>query len=121
MLDLAEHSNEGPIQLGEIAKRQNISLKYLEQLIIPLKRASLIKSVRGPKGGHILAKSPKEIKMGEIVNVLERGIDLTACTLDPDACARSKSCKTRRLWDMATRAMVEKLNSIALSEVGELD
>jgi Rrf2 family iron-sulfur cluster assembly transcriptional regulator len=117
MVDLAQHSKEGPIQLGEIAKRQEISLKYLEQLIIPLKKAKFIRSVRGPKGGHILAKPPEDITVGEVVCVLERGIDLTMCTLNPDMCERSEGCKTRQLWDMATKAMYDKLNSITLSEV----
>lgn len=121
MVDLAEHSKDGPIQLGEIAKRQNISLKYLEQLIIPLKKAKFIKSVRGPKGGHALAKSPEDITIGEIVNVLERGIDLTDCTQDPGICERSKGCKTRHLWSMATKAMYDKLNSLTLSDVNTLE
>lgn len=121
MLDLARHSKDGPIHLSEVAKRQNISLKYLEQIIIPLKKANLIRSVRGPKGGHRLAKPPEDITVGEIVHVLEKGIDLTACTLDPATCERSESCKTRHLWDMATKAMVDKLNSITLSEVNGFD
>jgi len=64
MLDLAQHYDEGPIQMNEISKRQNISVKYLEQLIIPLKKANFIKSVRGPKGGHMLARPPEEIAIG---------------------------------------------------------
>jgi DNA-binding MarR family transcriptional regulator len=58
-VDLARHNNQGPIQIGEISKRQDISVKYLEQLIRPLKQANLVESVRGPKGGHMLAKKPR--------------------------------------------------------------
>ena len=71
MLDLAQHYKDGPVQIGQIAKRQDISVKYLEQLIIPLKKVNFIKSTRGPKGGHMLAKSPKEITIGQIDEVLK--------------------------------------------------
>ncbi len=117
MLDMAQHYNKGPIPIGDIARRQGISVKYLEQLIIPLKKANYIKSVRGPKGGHMLAKSPKEITVGEIVNLLEGGIDLANCIEKPDICNRSSSCLTRDVWARATKAMYNKLNSITLAEM----
>jgi Rrf2 family iron-sulfur cluster assembly transcriptional regulator len=117
MLDLAQHYKEGPVQIGQIAKRQDISVKYLEQLIIPLKKANFIKSTRGPKGGHMLAKSPKEITIGQIVEVLEGGIDLTVCVGDTDVCERSAECLIRDTWREATKAMYEKLNSISLSKI----
>ncbi|MDB9822421.1 Rrf2 family transcriptional regulator [Deltaproteobacteria bacterium] len=119
MADLAQHYNEGPVQLGKIAIRQDISIKYLEQLITPLKKARLIKSVRGPKGGHMLSKSPADIKIGEIVAVLEKGTTLTQCLENPDGCGRSKNCKTRDIWKMATNAMYDKLNAVKLSEIVE--
>lgn len=117
MLDMAQHCNEGPVQIGDIARRQGISVKYLEQLIIPLKKANYVKSVRGPKGGHMLAKSPEQITVGEIVNLLEGGINLTDCIENPDTCNRSSSCLTRAIWQEATKAMYDKLNSITLSEM----
>ncbi len=119
MVDLAQHYNEGPIHIGEISIRQGVSVKYLEQLIIPLKKAGLIKSVRGPKGGHMLAISPEEINIGEIVKVLEGGIDLTNCVEDADSCERSPTCKVRGIWEEATKAMLDKLNSISLAAVIE--
>jgi len=117
MLDLAQHYKEGPVQIGQIAKRQDISVKYLEQLIIPLKKANFIKSTRGPKGGHMLAKSPKEITIGQIVEVLEGGVDLTVCVGDTDVCERSAECLIRDTWREATKAMYEKLNSVSLSKI----
>ena len=119
MLDLAEHYDEGPIQIGDISKRQNISVKYLEQLIIPLKKRDYIKSMRGPKGGHMLAKSPRDITIGEIVKVLEGGIDLTGCLGNPGECDRSNGCPTRVVWEEATKAMYDKLSSITLKEMVE--
>lgn len=117
MLDLAQHYGESPVQIGEIARRQDISVKYLEQLIIPLKKANYIKSVRGPKGGHVLAKPPEKITVGEIVELLEGGINLADCIENPDTCDRSETCLTRGIWETATKAMSQELNSITLSDM----
>ena len=117
MLDLAQHYDEGPVQIRNVSKRENISVKYLEQLIIPLKKANFIKSVRGPKGGHMLAKPPEAITIGEIVRVLEGGINLSSCIENPEVCDRTSDCLTRDLWEEATKAMYEKLNSATLSKM----
>ncbi len=121
MLDLAQHYDEGPVQIGSIARRQDLSVKYLEQLIIPLKKANFIKSVRGPKGGHMLAKPPEEITVGEIVDVLEGKIDLSGCIENPGACDKANSCLTRGVWEEATKAMYDKLNAATLSKMIEQD
>ncbi len=117
LIDLAEHYNEGPVQTGFIAERQGISVKYLEQIILPLRKANLIKSVRGRKGGHMLARPPEEIKMGEVLEVLEEGMDIASCVNDPGTCTRSVDCKSRDLWDMITAAIYDKLNTLKLSEI----
>ena len=117
MLDLAQHYDEGPVQIRNVSKRENISVKYLEQLIIPLKKANFIKSVRGPKGGHMLAKPPEAITIGEIVRVLEGGINLSSCIENPEMCDRTSDCLTRDLWEETTKAMYEKLNSATLSKM----
>jgi len=119
MLDLAHYYDEGFVQIGNIAKRHNISAKYLEQLIVSLKRANLVESVRGPRGGHKLAKHPDDITMGEIVDVLENGINLSRCVDNPAMCNKSDLCQTRDVWHVATRALYDKLNSIKLSEMVE--
>ena len=117
MLDLAQHYDQGPVQIGDVSKRENISVKYLEQLIIPLKKANFIKSVRGPKGGHMLAKPPEEITVGEIVEILEGGINLSSCIENPEVCNRTTRCLTRGVWEEATKAMYDKLNSVTLSKM----
>lgn len=119
MLDMAQHYKEGPIQLGDIAKRQDVSVKYLEQIIIPLKKAHYIESVRGPKGGHILTKAPEEITVGEIVALLEEGTSLVECTEDTTVCERANSCPTRLIWKEASEAMFERLQSITLADLVE--
>ena len=117
MLELALHYGEGPVRISDIAKRQDISVKYLEQIIIPLKEAKLIKSVRGPKGGHMLAKQPGKINVAMIVKVLEGNVDLTECVGDPGVCERSGDCAVRDVWKAATKAMDDKLKSITLSDM----
>lgn len=117
MLDMARRYQEGPIHLGEIAKRQDVSVKYLEQIIIPLKKAHYIKSVRGPKGGHILAKPPEEITVAEIVALLENGAHLVECIEDATVCERASSCPTRLLWKEVHEAMFAKLQSITLADL----
>lgn len=121
LVDMAQRYNQGPIQLGEIAKRQDISVKYLEQIIIPLKKAHYVKSVRGPKGGHILAKPPEEITLAEIVALLEEVSSLVECTENAEVCTRSDNCPTRLIWKEASEAMFERLKSITLADLARND
>lgn len=121
LLDMAKQYKKGAIQSQDIARRQNISQKYLEQIIIPLKKANYIKSVRGPKGGHMLAKSPEAITVGEIVALLEGGSSLTECSENPEACDKADTCLTRYLWREAAKAMYEKLSSITFSDLIEME
>ena len=117
ILDLAQHYGQGAIQLGEIADRQGISLKYLEQIIRPLKKADFVKSYRGAKGGHMLSKPPHEITVGEIVAVLEGGKTLIHCDENPATCKRVDTCITRWLWKEAATAMYEKLSTITFTDL----
>ena len=119
MLDLAQHYREGPLQLGDIAKRQEVSVKYLEQIIIPLKKAHYIDSVRGRKGGHILTRPPEEITVGEIVTLLEDSAGLLECSEDSTVCERADTCPTRLLWKEAYEAMFDRLEAITLADLVE--
>jgi Rrf2 family protein len=116
---MAQHYNQGPIQLGDIARRQEISVKYLEQIIIPLKRAHFIETVRGPKGGHILARPPEEITVAEIVGLLEDSTSLVQCTERAEVCGRADTCPTRLIWKKASRAMFDTLKSVTLADMVE--
>ncbi len=117
LLDMALHGKEGPVRLGDIAERQAIPVKYLEQIIIPLKKADYVRSTRGPKGGHMLARDPETITVGEIVRLLEGGLRLTKCAMNPDSCERSEYCVTRFLWKEATDAIRLRLYSITFSDL----
>ena len=107
LVDLARHNNQGPVQIGEISKRQDISVKYLEQLIRPLKQASMVNSVRGPKGGHMLAKKPENITLGQLVE----------CISNPEHCDMSDDCQVRLAWKDATRVLYEKLDSTTIADL----
>jgi Rrf2 family protein len=117
LVDLARHNNQGPVQIGEISKRQDISVKYLEQLIRPLKQASLVESVRGPKGGHMLAKKPEDITLGQIVRLFEGQSDLVECVSNPEKCNMADDCQVRLAWRDATRVLYEKLDSTTIADL----
>ncbi len=117
LMDLARLKNEGPVQVGEISRRQNISVKYVEQIIRPLKQAELVNSVRGPKGGHMLAKKPEEITLGQIVRLLESSIDLAECVSNPDMCLISTDCRIRVAWKDATAALYKNLDATTIADL----
>lgn len=117
MLDLALHADQGPVRLGVVAQRQGIGIKYLEQIIITLKKADYVMSVRGSKGGHMLTKPPEEITVGQIVELLEGGLKLTKCTQCPEVCDRSDHCVTRIIWVEATEAIRQRLDAITLRDL----
>ena len=117
LVDLARNSDQGPIQIGEISKRQEISVKYLEQLIRPLKKAKLVTSVRGPKGGHLLREKPENITLGQIVRLFEGQTDLVECVSFPEKCAMSDDCQVRLAWRDATRVLYEKLDSTTIANL----
>ncbi len=121
LLDLAIYAKEGPVPLGDVAKRQKISVKYLEQLIRKLKRAGYIKSQRGPFGGHMLAKSASEITIGDIVRILEGTTAITDCAeMDEQLCGecnRAGDCISRWVWVEASKAMFDRLDSISVASL----
>ncbi len=117
--DMAEHYEDGPVNLANVARRQGISVKYLEQIIIPLKKANFVKSMRGPKGGYVLARPPEKINVGEIVALLEESASLAECSENTAVCGRADSCVTRLLWKEAAEAMFDKLSSITLADLAK--
>ncbi|MEJ2221949.1 MAG: Rrf2 family transcriptional regulator [Desulfobacterales bacterium] len=117
LVDLARNRDQGPIQIGEISKRQDISVKYLEQLIRPLKKAKLVTSVRGPKGGHLLAEKPENISLGQIVRLFEGQSDLVECVSYPEKCPMSDDCQVRLAWRDATEVLYKKLDATTISDL----
>jgi Rrf2 family protein len=121
LVDLARHKDQGPVQIGEISKRQNISVKYLEQLIRPLKQANLVTSVRGPKGGHLLAENPKNISLGQVVRLFEGQTDLVECISFPNKCPMSDDCQVRLAWRDATEVLYQKLDATTIFDLMNAD
>ncbi len=119
MLDIALHSQEGPVRIQDVAERQNLSLKYLEKLIRLLKQGGFVKSKRGTKGGHLPAKPLDKITVGSVVRVLEGDAQLVECSSDNQCCVNEPLCLTRRVWRAAANAMFEKLESITFAELVE--
>jgi Rrf2 family cysteine metabolism transcriptional repressor len=117
MLELASHYGEGPIELREIAKRENISLKYLEQVINPLRAGGLVKAVRGAKGGYSLAKPPSEICLYDVIETLEGPVNLIECLGDAKACQRVASCVTRDIWKEVSDAICKIFYSVTLEDM----
>ena len=117
LLELALHEGSGPILLKDIARRQQISLMYLEHLIAPLIAAGIVRSTRGARGGVWLAKSPEEIKLSEVIQLLEGSVAPVECLNDPKACSRSELCVTRDVWDELKRAIDGVLESTTLQDL----
>lgn len=119
LLDLALHETDEPVPLKDIAQRQHIPLQYLEHLITPLITAGIIRSIRGAKGGILLAKSPDEIRLSEVIQALEGSIAPTECLNNPGICDRSSSCVTRDVWDEMKRAMEGVLAATTVQDLAE--
>jgi Rrf2 family protein len=119
LLDLSLHLAEGPIKLKGIAQRQQISLSYLEHLIRPLIVAGIIRSTRGARGGIRLAKSPQEIKLSEVIGLLEGSTAPVDCLDDPKVCPRYDFCVTRDVWGDVQEAIDGVLESTTLQDLVE--
>jgi Rrf2 family cysteine metabolism transcriptional repressor len=119
LLDMAVYQHQGPVALNNIADREGISEGYLEQLMMPLKRAGIVKSVRGAQGGYLLSKAPKDVTVGEIIRVLEGPIAPVACVNEdfPEACERSSSCVTKLVWAKVRDSISEVLDSYSLEDL----
>jgi len=119
LLDLASHQEEEPVLLKDIAQRQQISLRYLEHLITPLVTAGIIRSTRGVRGGVWLAKPPQEIKLSEVIQLLEGSIAPVECVNNPGICVRSELCVTRDSWGELKKPMDDVLESTTLQDLVE--
>ncbi len=119
MFDLAQNYGSGPISLKTVAERQNLSDHYLEQLIAMLKKADLVKSIRGARGGYFLARDPSEIKVGDVIRALEGPIAPVHCVseVDPGCCSEADYCITRTVWAKVRDALAAVLDSITLADL----
>jgi len=122
MLNLAHHyknENEAVI-LKSVSDDEEISIRYLEQIVIPLKINKLVKSIRGAGGGYILARHPSKIKLSEILHALEGSCCLVDCVEDDDYCDRIPICATYEVWKEASKLLKDYFGSITLQDLIEL-
>jgi Rrf2 family protein len=117
VVELARQEGQSPLQLRVIGEREEISVKYLEQLMAVLKAAGLVRSVRGAKGGYVLARPADQITMDEVYRCLEGPVVTVECAEDPGACKRVTDCAARGLWVNVERAIHEVLASTTLADI----
>ena len=118
MLDLAMHSADGFVALKDIAERQDISKKYLEQIVPLLNKADLLRTNRGYQGGYVLAKSPDKYTVGEILRVTEGNLCPVSCLQYPvNECPRASECMTLPVWEGLYKAINNYLDSVTLQDI----
>ena len=116
MVDLASNYGGAPVSIKTISKRENLSEYYLEQLFSPLRRANIIRSIRGAQGGYVLCKSPAEITVGDIMTILEGPIEIADC-IDGVECDSVDSCATKAVWEKIKKSIDDVMNSITLQDI----
>lgn len=121
MVDLAQRSAGQPVALADIAKSQDISLSYLEQLFAKLRRRGVVKSIRGPGGGYTLSRAADRIRISDVVLAVDEPVKMTNCSPDsPDGCGTNRAqCSTHDLWEALGNQIYGFLNSVTIADVCE--
>lgn len=117
MIDLAMHHGDGPVLLGDVARRQAISRKYLHSVLTALRAGGLVRSVRGRGGGYVLTRSPEAIRLDEVVRTLEGSFALVECVDCAEVCPRSERCVARDLWADVGSSIETNLRSRTLAGI----
>jgi len=120
IIELAESNRKGPLQLKVIAQHQDISAKYLEQLMVMLKSAGFVRSIRGSRGGYVLAKAPNQIKLSDVFHCLEGPVTTVECIENKNYCQRAADCAARQIWTQVQEAIEGVLQSITLQDVVDM-
>lgn len=119
MFEIARNCGQGPVNIREISERQDVSVAYLEQILNQLRKAGIIRSVKGPGGGYVLSRDPDKVSIGEILRELEGPVAITSC-LDPkEGCMRIEGCVTHLLWKSLGENIEAFLNSMSLKDLLE--
>ncbi len=120
MVDLTLHNSGDYIALKDVSQRQNISVKYLEQIVPLLSKAGMLKSVRGPQGGYKLSKSPREYTAGDILRITEGSLSPVPCLENgADGCERRNECTTIDFWSGLYKAVTDYVDSVTLEDLAE--
>jgi len=121
LLDIAVQSSREPVRLREIARRQDVSLSYLEHIVGPLIAGGILRSTRGPGGGVSLLRKPEDISLKDVMTLLEGPLSTADCVLHPEVCPRSDGCATRSLWVSLSESMDTVLCSRTLADLIDSD
>lgn len=120
MLEIARQSRDGsPVSLAQVAKADDLPRRYLEQLVIALKRDSLLRGVSGKEGGYYLTRPPAEIKIGEIIEAAIGPVRIVDCVGDPGECLKSDLCECRVIYSLINQRITEALNEFSLADMLE--
>ena len=117
MVDLAISEQTAPVSLKDVALRQGLSDKYLEQIVTPLARAGLVRSVRGAGGGYLLTRKPEDYTVGDILRPLEGDLAPVECATDAAYCERCGECVTLELWQEIHRAVSQVVDNTTLADL----
>jgi Rrf2 family protein len=117
LLDLAIHDGSGPVRSADIAERTGVSVRFIEQILKPLKKAGLVQSTRGAAGGYELTAKPADVSLAQVIRTIEGRICLARCTEDPKTCLRAPECSSHKAWARVTRAMESQLESISIQDL----
>jgi len=117
VIDIALHEGEQPVKLKDVARRQQLSVHYLQQLILPLKTAGLVRTTPGIHGGVRLGKQPQEISLSNLIQALEGSIAPVECVDEPEWCSRAPVCITRNVWVKVKNSITETLDSITVQDL----
>ncbi len=117
MIDMRLHYQDRPINLASIAKRNNLSISYLEQIFFQLKKNNLVKSIKGPGGGYIFAKQKESIRISEIIQATGENIKITSCQGKKNCTKNNNECRAHHLWSGLENKIYHYLNSISLTQL----
>ncbi len=119
VIDMLEAGLQKPIALSVIAARQNISLSFLEQIFAALKKAEIVKSIRGASGGYLLAKKPQDINIADIIFAIDEPIKMTRCSNKNGCVTKKTKCKTHDLWQGLEQNIYNYLSSISIANIND--
>jgi Rrf2 family protein len=118
LVDLAEHQGSGYIALKDIAERQGISKKYLEQIVALLNKSDILRTNRGYQGGYMLAQVPDKYTVGKILKITEGSLSPVTCLVEsPNNCTRSSECKTLPVWEGLEKVIADYLDGITIQDI----
>ena len=117
LLDLSLHEGEGPVRTANISKRTGVSVRFIEQILKPLKKDGLVQSTRGAAGGYVIAAPPEDISLARIIRTIEGGLCLTQCCENPKNCHRSPDCRSHRAWVRVTQVLEAELEAISIRDL----